>query len=167
MREGAITADLLELKCPACGYCFSLIGFPTLEECRANWNMLSPTERKSVEQAEAFRREFASRKLMAPAQLPEINDPAFVLEWDKSGNETIIRRGERVFFTEPAVWEGYERFIKVAEILRSKYGNAIYDLVPTPASEMYLFGDRLASPGIVEAARKRIFGTDRNDASLN
>jgi hypothetical protein len=55
------------------------------------------------------------------------------------------------------LWEGYERFIEVAEILRKRYGTALRDLIPTPASELYLYGDELSSPRLIAQTRKRIF----------
>lgn len=57
-----------------------------------------------------------------PAQLAEITEPAFPLCWDfvdyGSHRETLIKHGDDVIFAEPALYEGYERFIEVSEILR-------------------------------------------------
>jgi hypothetical protein len=141
------------------------MGFPTLEEARANWDKLSRDERKDLEETEKSHAEFKRRKLREPSQLPEISTPCFTLTWDIKGlsgstrPDTVIRHGETVIFAEPACWEGYERFIEVAKILRRRYGEAIKDLVPTEASELYLYGDRLSSPDTVRYERKRIFST--------
>jgi hypothetical protein len=163
--EGEITDDLIELRCPSCHDCTALLIFPTLAESRENWHKLSESERLHIEKIEAFQANFENRKLNSTTELPDIPDPAFVLNWDMDDEGTLIRQGERVIFREPAIWEGYERFEKVAEILRARYGPALRDLVPTGASEMYLYGDRLASPGIVDAARKRIFSDGDPGAS--
>ena len=131
---------------------------PTIEESRANWDKVSEWDRKNIEKAEAFRADFAHRKLREPAQLP---DAAFSLHWDfandGSSRETLIKHGDNVIFAEPALYEGYARFIEVAEILRSRYGAALRDLIPTNTSELYLYGDYSGSVAMVSEARKRIF----------
>jgi hypothetical protein len=67
---------------------------------------------------------------------------------------------QNVIFSEPAFYEGYERFIEVAQILRNRYGAASRDLVPTKASELYLYGDYSGSRAIVVAAREKTFRLD-------
>ncbi|MHB8912342.1 MAG: hypothetical protein ACYC42_06790 [Lysobacter sp.] len=49
--------------------------------------------------------------------------------------------------------DGYVRFGKVVAILRAKYGTALRDLVPTPGSELDLYGDALASSRHVDRVR--------------
>ena len=72
-------------------------------------------------------------------------------------SETLIKYGDTIIFREPVVFEGYERFIEVAQVLRSRYGAALHDLVPTDRSSTYLYGDCLSSPRTVDEARERIF----------
>lgn len=124
------------------------------------------------QRAEGARRwaEYERRKLREPSQLPPIDSPSFTLEWDWGDcpgaewrGETHIKHGGAVIFAEPAVYEGYERFIEVAEILRARYGTALRDLVPTARSELYLYGDRMSSPGKVADARRRVFATGENE----
>jgi len=99
--------------------------------------------------------------LSEPSQLPDIAEPSFVLHWDfaddGSRKETLIKHGDHVIFAEPAFYEGYERFIEVAEILHNRYGTALRDLIPTAASKLYLCGDYSGSSRVVAAARERIF----------
>ena len=134
---------------------------PTIEESRANWDKVSEWDRKNIEAAEAREADFERRKLREPSQLPDIAEPSFVLHWDfaddGSGRETLIKHGGTVIFSEPAFYEGYERFIEVAEILHKRYGTALRDLIPMASSELYLYGDYSGSPRLVAAARKRIF----------
>jgi hypothetical protein len=160
---GDYTLDYAERVCPACEECVTVVLHPTFEEARANWDKVSEWDRKNIEAAEARQAEFERRKLRAPAQLPGIAEPSFILHWDfaddQSRKETLIKHGDNVIFTEPAFYEGYERFIEVAQILRSRYGAALRDLVPTPASELYLYGDYSGSPATVAAARKKIFAS--------
>jgi hypothetical protein len=126
------------------------------------------TERKQVEDHERFQRDFDNRKLREPSQLPDIHSPSFILHWDfvDSGfeSETLIKHGDTIIFREPAIYEGYERFIEIARILRARYGSALCDLVPTGCSETYLYGDRLSSPEIVAQARRQIFSNAGGNA---
>jgi hypothetical protein len=166
---GDYTWESAERLCPVCEECITVVLHPTIEESRANWDKVSEWDRKNIEAAGAFRAEFKRRKLREPSQLPDILEPSFTLSWDfadeGSHRETLIKHGEKIIFAEPALWEAYERFIKVAEILRSRYGAALRDLIPTPASELYLYGDESASPAIVAAARERIFGLSRKEGA--
>jgi hypothetical protein len=142
---------------------------PTFEDARANWDKVSEWDRKNIEAAEAFRAEVARRKLREPAQLPDIPEPNFTLAWDfvdeGSHRETLTKCGDKIIFAEPALWEGYERFVEVAGILRARYGAALCDLMPTAVGELYLYGDCSDSSRVVAAARKRIFdGSGKEEA---
>jgi hypothetical protein len=158
---GDYTYDAAEVLCPVCEQCLGVVTHPTFEEARANWDKVSEWDRKNIEAAQAFRAEFKGRKLREPSQLPDIHEPSFTLSWDNaargSHRETLIKHGDDVIFAEPALWEGYERFIEVAEILHRRYGAALRDVIPTKGSELYLYGDALDSDRVVAAARERIF----------
>lgn len=161
LTQGELSRDFFELLCPVCEEYVTLVMLPTVEESRANWEKLSQDEREQVEAVERHRANFVARKLSEKSQLPDIETPSFVLHWDfveaGFGFDTLIKHGDTMIFSEPAFWEGYERFIQVAEILRARYGSALRDLIPTEASSTYLYGDRLSSPNTVSEARKRIF----------
>jgi hypothetical protein len=158
---GDYNYECAERLCPVCEECITVVLHPTFEEARANWDKVSEWDRKNIKAAEAFQAEFKRRKLREPAQLPDIAEPSFTLSWDfvdeGSHRETLIKCGEKIIFAEPALWEGYERFVEVAEILRARYGAALCDLMPTAVSELYLYGDYSGSSRVVAAARKRIF----------
>ena len=160
---GDYTLDCAERLCPTCEECITVVLHPTIEESRANWDKVSEWDRKNIEAAEAFHAQFAHRKLREPSQLPDITELSFTLHWDfaadGSHRETLIKHGDNVIFAEPALYEGYERFIEVAEILQKRYAPALRDLIPTPATELYLYGDNSSSPATVAAARKRIFSS--------
>ena len=47
------------------------------------------------------------------------------------------------------------------DVLRKRYGSRLENLVPTPASELYLYGDRLSAPDRVQAARDALRGAGR------
>ncbi len=166
-EQGSVShyKDLMESACPQCdGHetTLAIVSYPTTQESRANWEKLSDVDRMQVEVIERKRADFAGHKLRNPSQLPDIDSPAFTLIWDitpdKFPHSTLIKHGDTVIFSEPALYECYNRFIEVAKILRARYGSALLDLIPTPASEYYLYGDRIAAPDIVNEARKEIFG---------
>jgi hypothetical protein len=166
---GDYNYECAERLCPVCEECITVVLHPTFEEARANWDKVSEWDRKNIEAAEAFQAEFKQRKLRESSQLPDIHEPGFTLSWDNvakgSHGETVIKHGEKVIFSEPALWEGYKRFVEVAEILRSRYGAALRDLIPTKGSELYLYGDASDSDRVVAAARKRIFdGSGKEEA---
>jgi len=164
--------ELMDSSCPRCDChdapILAIVSYPTTEESRANWGKLSDEERRGVEERERFLANFAARKLRDPSQLPDIESPSFILHWDlfdaEPDCETLIKHGETVIFREPAIYEGYERFIDVAKILRARYGSALCDLVPTDRSETYLYGDRLSSPETVAEARRKIFSNATGNA---
>ncbi len=157
--------EVTEVNCPTCGEGLTLISHSTIEEMRADWDKLTPTQQRDLEDLERRHAARQRLKLKSADQLPEIRQPSFSLTWDHQDDETLIKHGNQVIWAEPAYYECYERFIQVAEILRQRYGTAIRDLVPTERSSTYLYGDRLSSPGIVQAARDRIFATPQPEPS--
>lgn len=151
--------QLIELDCPSCHTKVTFVMYPTLADSRANWDRLSDAEKAQVESLENARANFVAASLKTPQQLPEIAEPSFSLAWDIDGEGeiTLLRLGDRVIFSEPAMYEGFERFEKVARILKQRYGAALRDLVPTPGSETYLYGDSLTASGQVTRFRQTLF----------
>jgi hypothetical protein len=137
----------------------AIVSYPTLEEARANADR--PGIREWVQQIDAGLDKFAREKLQEPEQLPEIDEDSFTLAWDNNPSNpddrrTLIKYGETVVFSEPARYEEYERFEEVAEILKAKYKHRLKDLVPTPASEYWLYGDKYSAPEYVDAVREQL-----------
>lgn len=173
LQTGEMFRELMEMECPGCGQRLLIVSYPTLAESRANWSKLSEGERAEVAAIELFNRRFESASLKAPNQLPELEGDELVLDWDfaetsrgtageyPTNRETVIRHRQFEVWREPALWEGYERFIEVLGMLRKRYGARLKDLVPTAASELFLYGDRLASPGLVQKARDTLRGTEQ------
>jgi len=99
-------------------------------------------------------------KLREPEQLPEIDEDSFTLVWDNEysnpdDRRTLIKHGETLIFSEPARWEEYERFAEAADVLKARYGHRLKDLVPTPASEDWLFGDKLRAVDYVDSVARK------------
>ncbi len=147
LQMGDLFSVLYEMCCPRCNEKVELITIPTWEEKRQNWDKLSEGEKRRVERFEAHLQEFERRKLWSPDQLPDLEGEDLVLIWDfeerkdKDSRETLVKLGDQVLWREPAVYEGYWRFIQVAQILSLKYGARLKDLVPTEESTAYLHGD--------------------------
>lgn len=163
---GEVFRDLKELDCPKCGGRITVLEFPTHEEMVANRYKLSDFDRHALDRRIKREADFQQKCLRSASQLPEIVDSSIVLTWDftDDGKEatTLIKWGDKVIFSEPAFYEGFERFIEVAEVLRQRYGLLLVDLVPSPTSLRFLYGDVSNAETIVAKARTRIFGSYRD-----
>jgi len=164
-EEGAVGYydELMDSSCPNCpglyGATLAIVSYPTLEQLRANQD--KPGIREYVERIDAGLDKFAREKLREPDQLPEIDSVVIEIEWDFDAQEednprTLLMHGGDAIFSEPARYEAYERFSEVAEILKAKYGYRLVDLVPTPRSEGWLYGDKLSAPSHVESVRDNV-----------
>ncbi len=155
--------ELMDSCCPKCDFAhapmLATVNYPTLEEMRSFGD---PTAVLQAGVMEQFRKNFEAQMLRSTEQLPDLDAPSFALTWDfvdaHDEHRSVIRYGNRVLFSEPAIYEGYERFEEVCKIVREKYGSRVTDLVPTNASELYLWGDRLSAPDFVDKVRREVFG---------
>jgi hypothetical protein len=161
LKPGEPFSGGCEYNCPACHETIIVVGNPSPEEERAHWGELSAADRRSLERRERFLEEFERLKLKDGSQLPDIPAASFTLFWDFIEKDdkkwTVIRWEDQVLYTELAAYEGYPRFIEVAEILCIRYGPALKDLLPTEDSFDYLCCDVLSASDDVDQARKRIF----------
>lgn len=157
LRQGELFDELFELDCPCCGEKVTFIMYPSIQEALANGDKVSEADRAEMEDMQRFWDMCASLELKSPEQLQDIDAPAFTMQWDKEDRMTVLRCGDTVIFTEMALWEGWERYQEVALILKQRYGDALLDLVPTPESENYLYGDRLSSPEWLRKFRQQTF----------
>ncbi len=146
--QGEMFNDLYEIDCPSCGKRVDVVLYPTIEESRANWEKVSDADKAMIEAREQFIKEAESRCLESPEELPEVKGEVLIFVWDqhkyeKNRDDTVITYGKQVIWTEPAFYEGYDRFIEVAKILKKKYGDRFIDLIPAQRSGNYLYGDRI------------------------
>lgn len=154
---------LMDSSCPKCDFAhapmLATVNYPTLEEMRTSGDPSAILQAGMMEQ---IRKVFEAQKLKSSDQLPDLDVPSFELVWDfievHDEHRTVLRYGDRVLFWEPAVWEGYQRFEEVCKIVRDKYGSKVTDLVPTRASELYLWGDVISAPDYVTKVRREVFG---------
>lgn len=147
-----------------------LVMFPTAEEKRTHWDQLDEAERQSLLKREAFLSEFEARGLKRPEQLPEVDLETFEVQWDEqvteAGVDVILRIGATIIHSQPRTWEGAEYFGEAAKILRQRYGNRMSDLVPTPRSELYLYGDDTGAPAYIDSKRAELT-SDEDGIRLN
>ena len=135
---------------------------PTLAEMK---QLGRPEEAAQAEQLIAQREGFWKMALTRAEQLPEIpGEEDLYLTWGadysegKDRPQTVIRHGERVLFTEPASWEAIEnRYEAICRLLKAKYGVRLRELAPTPASELWLYGDKISGDILRAFIRARVF----------
>jgi len=153
----------MDSSCPKCDDwstpVLAIVSYPTIEESEQNWTKLTDEERTRLDIRKRQLAHFQSVCLTETKQLPDIGVSELVLTWDlehkKDGKHlTSICYWETVIWREPVRWEGYERFEEVLGILKKKYGKHLRDLVPTQASVLYLYGDRLWTPEAVQRLRQ-------------
>jgi hypothetical protein len=162
----------MDSSCPNCDFLhapiLAIVSYPNPDEMLASGN---PADIQLAKQKKQFQRDFDLRKLANMEQLPAMESTSFTLDWDfvEANDErlTVIRCGDLVLFSEPALWEGYKRFEQVCKIVREKYGAQVNDLVPTNRSESYLYGDVSSSPIAVAAVRRKVFGNDEQLLSFS
>ena len=158
-------------QCPKCTYSYSLaiVEYATIEECEIEGNLDKlPREERTEFQAWVDRhRRWEAGSLKSPSQLPELPGKKFALTWDfeEVGGEvyTVIRKKKLEVWRELASYGGGERFERIADILKARYGGRIVDLVPSSASESYLYDDDSVAGEIVDRARGRLDESQGND----
>lgn len=157
--------ELMDSSCPVCHeVMLAIVLFPTIEESEANFDKLSDDEKKSLAARKDFLKRLDQECLRSADQLAELTDSEIHVIWDFEegpGNEktTIVRVGERTLWSEPAVWEGFERFAEVVNLLKEKYGNRLKDVAPSESSFMYLYGDRISTISKVDKIRDTLRGS--------
>ncbi len=154
--------ELMDSSCPVCpesdAPILAVVPFPTLAQEEANIDRLSDQGRASLAERKAFLKDLDKTRLKAHDHLPDLPGDMIVLSWDfredpDGKSWTVIRHGDQVLWTERAVYEGAKRFAEVVAILKRRYGGRLKDVVPTGASGLYLYGDRLSSIDLVKRVR--------------
>jgi hypothetical protein len=129
-----------------------------MAETEANFDKLTDVGKASFNERKALLAEVERTRLKSPDELPELPGGELVFAWDFQSGEgehwqTVIRHGERILRSETAVYEGGHRFAEIVALLRQRYGSRLVDLVPTPGSSTYLYGDDGSTIGAVQRAR--------------
>jgi len=145
--------------------------YPTRKEAEEVWDLLPEVDRLQFELQDMFARACEAHELKRADQLPAIDEGSFALVCDVEEREgfpqhwIVIRLGSRAIWSEPAIYEGVERFEEIADLLKQRYGAAVVDLEPTLAGQAFLYGDRWSGPGKVERVRAGLRNPDHAEAS--
>jgi len=150
----------LELTCPTCSASLDVLILPAEKGCAHSLEGLSEEQLKAKEEADEQERQYLEKCLTSIDQLPNLTDGDISLSWDMEEDQTQIRNGKSVIWSEPVAYEGFDRFEQIALILKEKYGNRLKDLVPTDRSKLYLYGDYEPSLAFIVKLRKDLFGVD-------
>ena len=169
--------DLADGSCPRCDVDSPIlvtVRFPTPQESEPAPEQFTEAQWALYLQRKKWWERFERLRLAAPEQLPDIAGDELILTWDLVGDGgeqwTEISCGPQPVWREPAVWEGYARFIEIAQILHQRYGHRIKDLAPTQRSRLFLLGDQIRAIRLVAEARRdleRTPPTFQTDAAKN
>jgi hypothetical protein len=150
----------IELTCPTCSELLDVLILPAEKGCAHSREGLTEEQLQAKEEADEQERLYREKCLSSTNQLPNLPDADMTLTWDMEQDQTQIRIGEAVIWSEPAVYEGFDRFEQIALILKEKYGNRLKDLVPADRSKLFLYGDYEPSLAFLIKLRKELFGVD-------
>ncbi len=65
-------------------------------------------------------------------------------------------------FSNPANWQAiHDECESICKLLKEKYGERLRDVVPTPESEMWPYGDSLSGPLWRDWVREPVFGDSK------
>ena len=91
-------------------------------------------------------------------QLNWSSDVRIAWDFEEADGEcwTVLRHEGAGVWRELACWERYERFEKVFDMLRERYGPRLVGVHPTAASEVYLYGDKLSAPATIDRLNRGV-----------
>jgi len=149
-----------EFRCPKCNRLLLTVDYSaSMDEIVKNWDVIDPWTRRAVlstpERMEVFERD----RLKSPDQLPRLQDRPGFLTWDivrhRSGEiSNIVQHGLRMIWIQPALWDGVDEFVRVAEIMAKRYARTIHDIRITPAARAFLSADKIAGRQKIQHALK-------------
>lgn len=148
--ERNLFEDLIELDCPNCGEKIDIL---TLEK-DSNPFLLNTNNRVAQHSfSELLLNEDAVQHaipLKDTNQLANLNEDYFVFTWDLQEIDTntfcIVKFGSQLIWEEEMdPLRVSQRYMEMGNIFKSKYGERILDIVPTPRAERFLFQDTLDS----------------------
>ena len=147
-------------RCPKCSHLLLNVEHSaSLDEMMANWNTLNGATKGAILSRPDRQDRIEAEKLKSPAELPHLmtspNFLTFKLGWHPDPEVSYsIWQGIRLVWIQPAIWEGHAEFLRIAEILRERYGGMIRDLKPTPEARGFLIGNDPAGKHNIDLARK-------------
>ncbi len=157
--------ELFDVSCPQCDSMLLIVPYPTAAETRAAAAAGNPKAQAELPNVESRLKRLdraQELELRTPEQLPELRGKNLRIDWDLEERDdeqwTVLRHKGREIWRELAYYEGYERFARVFELLRERYGPRLKEVRPTAASELYLYGDKLSAPERIEKLNASLKG---------
>lgn len=150
----------LDLCCPECSGFLDLIIFPAEKGCGSSREGMTEEQLKALDEAEEQEKLYREQCLRSVDQLPEQPEGDLFLVWDQEGGETQVRNGDIVIWSEPVAYEAFDRYERIALLLKEKYGERVKDLAPTDRSKLFLYGDYEPALAYLGKVRKELFGVD-------
>ena len=125
----------------------------------ANWNILNDATKAAILSRPERQERIEEDKLKHSSELPNLKSgPNFLtleLTWHPDPEVSYsIWHGIQLLWIQPATWEGHSEFLRIAEIIRERYGGRITDLKPTPEARGFLIGNDSAGERNIERARR-------------
>lgn len=149
-----------EYRCPRCSRLLLTVEHSaSLEEMLANWNILNDATKAAILSRPERQERIEEDKLKHSSELPNLKSgPNFLtleLTWHPDPEVSYsIWHGIQLLWIQPATWEGHSEFLRIAEIIRERYGGRITDLKPTPEARGFLIGNDSAGERNIERARR-------------
>ncbi|MBK0403067.1 hypothetical protein I5M27_08715 [Adhaeribacter sp. BT258] len=145
---------VMDLECPKCFKMLAIIDAPTYGEILHKGK---ECDRERLKQEIKFKENFQRVCLKSADQLPDIKGDSisFTFRSDTIDGEdlNIIEHQDQTIWQEPMLFEGYERFMEIGNLMKEKYGVRMVDLIPDQTAELFLYGDKLKAPAIIAAYR--------------
>jgi hypothetical protein len=166
--------ELMDSSCPECDYystpMLAIVNYPRFSDMEKNWDKLSEREKKYVRDRRVFLEKVEKMSLKSASELPDLFGQENTIYWDfiETDDEkyTVLISDGVEIWRELALYGGYQRFKRVAEILQEKYGSSLADLIPTPGSWDYLIGDDYSSE-LIKGIRVKIQDLHGNRSDNN
>lgn len=158
-KIGRIYEEMYEIRCPGCHETIGSVAYQSYnkKECSP---YLADCQHNSLEDYKIWKSWYYNGRLESPAQLPEIDAEVIILNWDLEGTTdkpyAVIKHQNREIWREPTSFENYDHFMHLGDFLKEKYGDRLWDIVPMPGTEYYLWGDRLSAPSAIDDYRERL-----------
>lgn len=160
-----------EYRCPRCSHLLLTVEHSaSLEVMMANWNILNDATRGAILCRPERQERIEEEKLKSPSELPGLksgpNFLTFKLTWHPDPEVSYsIWHGIQFLWIQPATWEGHSEFLRIAEIIRERYGRRITDLKPTPEARGFLIGNDPAGKQNIERARRLLSSSSQKERS--
>jgi len=157
LENGEIFDSLYELNCPKCHKPVGFISFPSFEEVL---EFGTPEEKAKVLKSIEWNKKVDSSLLRSEDSLGEINGPVDLVFMEVSSEGEVFLEmyaNDKLIWKEIIYYEYYDRFIKILEVFKNRYGGRIRTIEYNKS--YHLLGDSYAASSKVELAVNSILSS--------